>query len=901
MRYYKRKHGLTVLVFLILALAAATVVELHTLWRAGYSRLYMSTDQTNLATRVIIRAKAFFYTKVLVNQDTGMPFVRLYISKKAQADLLEDLPNRLKTWQSAHMVYPDGKLRKIKVRHRGDNPINWLYTTKSWRVKTKKGRMIQRVRKFNYIKIQEHDYLSQILGYDIHARLGLTTQKARLIELFINDISNGLYLEVEQLDESFLRNNNLMPTNLYKGEQYNTERIYGQEHDLFNNTALWKKVAVFNQLPKDDYSDLSRLFSLIKRAGTDKTAFAALARIARFEDWAAFSAFQTLAQSWGNDYRHNMRLISDPWKGTVRPLSHDTGTGFNSPAPFRFGAGSHALLRLYNQDSAFLWAKHQALKRAIDDGVLPQAAADMENQLAAIERSAERDPGRTDTSSGSGLFISFDMDALKVMHRNILKRMRALHGALADALNAPPGANWTADGRVLTLTVDGYAPVSAVRLVGAGAVTTVYWDRDGDSVISDGDLRLPVKGGEIQATFYANRDGDGGLAPAAFRLLFSGVANVSGISVANPLTTARITVKKEEAVGRTPGPHNVPLMEAAAPDEIVLQGRLSIRGVRVFDAPVTIRPGTIMEMQPGASLVFRNVVTVNGTTGQPVLIRAANHEMPWGVFAIYGAKASGSRIRHLQLEGGSGQTIDGVHFIAMLSVHDTTDVEFDAITLRGNKVFDDAMHVIYSKNIRLKNSLIENAFSDALDVDISEIEITGTVITGAGNDAIDLMSSRALIQRSQLIGARDKGVSVGEASTALIVNSLLRDNGIGLESKDGSDSYILNSDMIGNKTQVHAYRKNWRYGGGGSIVINKVFMQGQRNIIKTGKRSRIRLDDNTLSPRPQTKGRRITVSDDNSFETGVRTALSPDYAGGVENIMRQFGIGFEPQVRGIQP
>jgi hypothetical protein len=449
--------------------------------------------------------------------------------------------------------------------------------------------------------------------------------------------------------------------------------------------------------------------------------------------------------------------------------------------------------------------------------------------------------------------------------------------------------------------VDGYAPASAIRPAGAEAVTTVYWDRDGDGVISNGDLRLPVEDGEIHAIFYANRNSDGGLAPTAFRLLFSGVANVSGISVANPLTTGRIAAKKEEAVGRTPGPHNVPLIEAVAPDEIVLQGRLSIRGVRVFDAPVTIRPGTIMEMQPGASLVFRNVVTVNGTTGQPVMVQAADQEKPWGTFAIYGAKASGSRIRHLQLEGGSGQAINGVHFIAMLSVHDTTDVEFHAITLRGNKVFDDAMHVIYSKNIRLKNSIIENAFSDALDVDISEIKITGTVISGAGNDAIDLMSSQALITRSRLIGARDKGVSVGEASTALIVNSLFRGNGIGLESKDGSDSYVVNSDMIGNRIQVHAYRKNWRYNGGGSVVINKVFMQGERNIIKTGKRSRIRLDDNTLSPRPQTKGRRITVSNDNSFEPSVRTALSPDYADGIEKIMRQFGIDLEPRERGIQP
>ena len=52
----------------------------------------------------------------------------------------------------------------------------------------------------------------------IAKKLKLLVSEVKLVELFVNDKSAGIYIEKEKLNESFLRRNKIMPINLYKGE-----------------------------------------------------------------------------------------------------------------------------------------------------------------------------------------------------------------------------------------------------------------------------------------------------------------------------------------------------------------------------------------------------------------------------------------------------------------------------------------------------------------------------------------------------------------------------------------------------------------------------------------------------------------------------------------------------------
>lgn len=851
----------------------------------------------------------------------GLPTVRLYASEKAKANLMGNLPTNIKKWQKGFLIFPDNKIREIKIRFRGDNPFNWLLAKKSWRVKTKKKQLIDRVRTWNYVNIGEADYISLYLSYKIHQRMGLPTQKTRLIELFINDSSQGVYIEIEHLDENFLRNNGFMPVNLYKGEQIHTELAIGRADDLFDNPSLWTKRAVFNQAPDSDLSDMKRFLVALREAETSPEALESLTKIARIEDWAKFSTYQTLVQSWHNDRRHNMRLISDPWMGTIFPMSHDTGITFRLPENILIDHCSHALTCLYNQYSRFLIAKHRMLKKYIDEGLIQKITMETAAILPLLQTSLKRDLGISMPRSGSMYWLQKDPSDLKdlqIIHTSILDWMYSLEKILRESIYSDPSATWQVDGTRLQLTVSGFAPVGKVTL-NFGDVkipNVVFWDADGDGEISESDIRVPTtrtgKKLRLDTIFYANRDRTitvgpgspskgGRIFPTTFRLLADTTLTGITIQASNALTHKSVSLPKSSQYGSTPNIFNQPIIAEDKEKTIILSGEMVIREVKSFDQPVVIRAGTTFRMNPFTSLVFRNHLVVEGTTDNPVRVIPVDKTQYWGVFALYGEKTNNSKISNLHMSQGTGQTIDGARYTAMFSIHGAENVQIESLELSDNKDFDDMMHVLYSSNIQIRNSKLTRAFSDGIDVDISNVSIDSVKIDGAGNDAVDLMASTVVLKNVDLLNSKDKGLSVGEDSTAIIINSIISENKIGVEAKDASNAYIVNSNLINNNVQLSVYSKNWRYGSGGHIVVDKSILHGNDNALKSEKKSSIKIYDSSVRPLQGDLGKNIQVETAvelcrkaTPFRTACRQAFTPS----VKKLLRGYEGLKDPAVRG---
>ena len=81
------------------------------------------------------------------------------------------------------------------------------------------------------------------------------------------------------------------------------------------------------------------------------------------------------------------------------------------------------------------------------------------------------------------------------------------------------------------------------------------------------------------------------------------------------------------------------------------------------------------------------------------------------------------------------------------------------MTLSYLRILDsyDTLHV-YGDNIKINNCFINNAFADAIDIDISKILIDSK-IENSGNDGIDSMTSLVKINNSSIKGSGDKEVS----------------------------------------------------------------------------------------------------------------------------------------------
>jgi hypothetical protein len=920
--YFKKTYWIG-LFFVFLGALTWSVMELASVWNGEY-KTYNSSQgyHANLIYSKYREVKDLMQARFFGGAKQGLPTVRLYVSEKSKSNLMENLPANIKKWQKGLLVYPDNRIRKIKIRFRGDNPFNWLSAKKSWRIKTKKNQLINRVRTWNLINIVDNNYISQYLSYIIHQRMGLPTQKIRLIELFINDLSQGVYIEIEHLDENFLRNNGFMPVNLYKGEQVWTEKTIGRADDLFDNPSLWTKLTVFNQTPDADFSDMKRFLITLKEAETSPEALERLTNIARIDDWAKFSTYQTLVQTWHNDHRHNMRLISDPWMGTIIPLSHDTGMGFPPPENILIDHCTHALTCLYNQYSRFLIAKHRMLKKYIDEGLLQKITLETTPILPLLQTSLKRDLGvsmpRIGTTSLAGKDSS-NLNDLQIIHTTIMDRMNGLENFLRESIYSDPSATWQVDGNRLLLTVSGFAPVGNVTL-NFGNVkmpNMVFWDADGDNKISESDIRVPTtRIGQkllINAIFYANRNAsiklaflhstkyEGRTFPTTFRLLADTTLTGITIHASNALTHNSVSLPKSNHYGSTPNIFNQPIIAKDIEKTIILSGELVIKEAKVFDQPVVIRAGTTFRMNPFTSLVFRNHLVVEGTPDSPVRVIPVNETQNWGVFALYGEKTNSSKISNLHMSRGTGQTIDGVRYIAMFSIHGAKNIQIEGLKLSDNKDFDDMMHVLYSNNIQIRNSILSRPFSDGIDVDISSVSIDSVKIDEAGNDAVDQMTSTVVLKNVDLRNSKDKGLSVGEDSTAIIINSILSENKIGVEAKDGSNAYIVNSNLINNDLQLSVYAKNWRYGSGGHIVVDKSILHDDDNALQSEKKSFIEIYDSSVRPLPKELGKNIQMEievESCHKSTSSRTACRPTFNPSVKKMLGGYERLTDPSVRG---
>ena len=258
----------------------------------------------------------------------------------------------------------------------------------------------------------------------------------------------------------------------------------------------------------------------------------------------------------------------------------------------------------------------------------------------------------------------------------------------------------------------------------------------------------------------------------------------------------------------------------------------------VFDREVIINPGVTFYLAKDKSIVFKEKLTINGSIDNPIVFKPKDKGSYFGTVALLGEKLKGSNLNNVIFENGSGSDkLENITFISMLSLHKVNDVVLRNIKLKKNDKYDDLIHIIYSKNIKLDNLEITNSRSDAIDIDISKVKISNLKITNSKNDCLDLMMSEVEISNSNFVSCGDKGISVGEKSKILINNLKVSDSVIGIAAKDNSKVEAINLKLTNNKTHIDAYNKNWQYGDNPSIVeiSNSIFHKGNENenIFKT--------------------------------------------------------------------
>ena len=132
---------------------------------------------------------------------------------------------------------------------------------------------------------------------------------------------------------------------------------------------------------------------------------------------------------------------------------------------------------------------------------------------------------------------------------------------------------------------------------------------------------------------------------------------------------------------------------------------------------------------------------------------------------------------------------------------------------------EDSINIISSKGEDV-SIYINNAFSDAVDLDFSEIAIKRLNVMSAGNDCFDVSGGNYFINKALLEKCNDKAISVGERSTLEVDQVAINKSTIGLVSKDMSVVKVSNLFSSEVSSCGEAYQKKQEFGGA-ILVIQK--------------------------------------------------------------------------------
>lgn len=171
---------------------------------------------------------------------------------------------------------------------------------------------------------------------------------------------------------------------------------------------------------------------------------------------------------------------------------------------------------------------------------------------------------------------------------------------------------------------------------------------------------------------------------------------------------------------------------------------------------------------------------------------------------------------------------------ASITFYETPEINISNCNFNKNVNGDDFLNFFRCENVNISNTNVKNTYSDALDSDFSNIMISNSNFSNIGNDAIDGSGSRITIINSEFSSSKDKAISAGEKSKFEINDCLIRDNEIGIVSKDNSIVISKNNQLIKNQLDLAVFKKKKIYVHptytNENTIINSYLIEKKSNI-----------------------------------------------------------------------
>jgi hypothetical protein len=623
------------------------------------------------------------------------------------------------------------------------------------------------------------------------ASQGLITSHGSLKNLFINGKPIGLYLAYESINKELLeRSYRLTNYGEYKSNNVWDKSLGISHTSLTDYTIYDQEQDGMSQVSPIGLSKLERLFLHI-----DEGNISSAKSLVDLDYMAWVGAFEKI---YGTDHSNsgdNRRYYYDPTIGKFRVSFRIEGAPvkLKSQAVANFESssvlyGGDRLLNLLQSDQTFLDLRNEKLQELLagKNDIISMVRQDLLKFQPVLDRSIR---------STRALEISVTQD-LSVLEYNFEK----IHEYLSY-------------GRILT----------SLRKVGTGQELEIlndsytksyfhsYRDCSGETHLIGIDL-VPASlssGGEVSG---ANKTVIAVPSPCISHMTVSKNGKyVDNRNVfINVINEVPPTVSYKDAIV---GEYTIDKAESSITFNEGLIKVLSTfqlpRGMTLF-----IKPGVVIEMSAGVSMIVRGPLIAEGTSTLQITIRPEQGS-GFGSFAVLGEpnKPLAVRLNYFNISGGGESWVDGVLFTGQLAMHQTIFIAKN-IKVSGSRS-DDGLNVKNS-SVFIEDSHFFDNVGDQIDLDFVTGEVNRSFFSRTGtvneSDGLDVSGSNILIYDNTFQNFGDKGLSIGEQSKVFVVSNNFDNNVLGIALKDGSTACILNNVFTDNNKDVLSYIKKKMYG-----------------------------------------------------------------------------------------
>jgi hypothetical protein len=772
--------------------------------------------------------------------ESALKTFRISIKKEDLNTLNINLPESGKDHYIDAMlkVSDDTKIKKVKLRYRGDNNFHWLYTQKSLRIKFSDKDTYNMEKKLNLINPPLKYSILDILNYKYASELNLISPNYFPVRVFINGNYMGVYMYLSQIDESLLRKHKRMPGSIYSGDS--AKREVSGKWKLWEDPSLWIKKSSRNAEQKYIREDIN--FFIQQSNSNNKDFYYFFNHFLDKDKFYNYFAIDTIFGTHHHDEHHNHKLYFDPYKGKFEPIEWDIRFWFKEKYK------DMSIYKLIEQVKLNPILEYQRDK--VSYNLLKSSKFQVNtifNNLKNIQKLIQQDllsDTNKDTAVIHKLFPTwiskpFTMKEFNTSIFSFKNILEERHKFLLDTYN-DTSIKYMQINNKLIFEVSGNSPVT-LNFKKLFPNQKIYKDINFNSHLDNKDTE--VINNEI---LYPGRKIISNLpyawpnalkriknAPLYYTYFISDVPSFNQILLKNAITGKPIIANTEPF---TPSytsdsihPWKLPQLKKKIKN---FSGTIEIKKSLEFtkDTTVNIAPGTIFIMDANTSIYFYGKVEALGTKDKPIKFIAKDSTKPWGLIAIQGKATTGSKFEYVEFTNGSIDTHNMIHYTSPFNIHDMDWFEVRHCKIGKNFIGDDAMHIAYAKGI-VDSCEFTNARSDGLDIDISDVSITNNIFYNSGNDGLDIMTTTMDASNNVFIDMGDKGISVGEWSEANITDSFFLRTVIGTEIKDKSVVHGNNLIYINSKEKaINLYNKNKRYDSGGFLYAGKLYLVGNNKI-----------------------------------------------------------------------